>query len=341
MQEEKQFVNSLSGQRCTAEQFLADSQRRAELREELRREPVPSRRMHRLAILLAIATVLSTFWAGVGAWVPDVVLRLALLQESWMPVRRVLLANWSDGLQFSIALMSILVAHELGHYVLTLVYRVPSTPPLFIPFPAFSPFGTLGAIIAMESGTADRRQIFDIGLAGPLAGLLVAVPIIIYGLLHPSPITFAPAEVMDMGQPLLIQGLAAWLVPDQASAYVLVSNKQSSPLLMAGWVGLLVTGLNMMPLGQLDGGHVTFGIFGRNSYYVGVTAFIGAIAFMIFTQVFLFSLMLVLVLFMGLRHPPSSNDARAIGLPRTLIGLASLSLPVLCIPANPIVLLPI
>lgn len=295
--------------------------------------------MRRLALLLLVATILSTFWAGVGAWVPSTPFDLAAQQESLMPVRQALLANWLGGLKFSLGLMAILGAHELGHYVLTILYRVPSTPPLFIPFPLYSPIGTMGAVIMMQSGTADRKQIFDIGLAGPLAGMVVAIPVLIFGITHAQPIAYAPDDSLILGQPLLVQWLAAWLVPDRASEFISVANTEASPLLMAGWVGLLVTGLNMMPLGQLDGGHVTFGLLGPKSYWVAIAALCGSVAFMLYTQVIIFSLMLVLVVLMGLRHPPSSDDSRSLGLPRQIIGWASLVLPVLCIPANPISIL--
>ncbi len=318
------------------ERFLQTRPREA---TELSPQPKTERKskIHRIAFWLAIATVLSTFWAGVGAWVPTAPLFEAWDQSSLMPVRQALLANWLGGLQFSLALMAILAAHELGHYVMTIVYRVPSTPPLFIPFPFLSPIGTMGAVIMMQSGQADRKQIFDIGLAGPLAGLVVAIPILILGLLYPDPIRYAPDELLVIGQPLLVQWLAAWLTPDRASEFIEVANNQANPLLMAGWVGLLVTGLNMMPLGQLDGGHVTFGLLGTRSYWVAVAAMIAAVLYMYYSEVWIFVLMLVLVMLMGLRHPPSSNDDRRIGLPRQIIGWCSLVLPILCIPANPLV----
>ncbi len=318
----------------TGERFLLASQRRfvEPAPVEVQRRP----RIHRIAFWLAFATVISTFWAGVGAWMPTTPFVMAYEQSSWMPVRQALLANWFTGVQFSLALMGILVAHELGHYVMTIIYKVPSTPPLFIPFPLLSPIGTMGAVIMMQSGQADRKQIFDIGLAGPLAGLVVAIPILIFGMLDPKPIPYAPSEMLVMGQPLLIQWLAAWLVPDQASSFIQIANSRANPLLMAGWVGLLVTGLNMMPVGQLDGGHVTFGLVGRHSYWIAVAAMAGAISYMFYSQVWIFLLMVVLVFVMGLRHPPSSNDDRTLGWPRQIIGWCSLVLPLLCIPANPI-----
>jgi len=338
-------VNQSGTPRISGEQFLSlsgslseEKKHRSELRPAT---PSRNRKIHRLAFWLAIATVFSTFIAGVGAWVPEAFrLQSVQLGGTLLPVRQAILANWADGLQFSLGLMAILAAHELGHYLMTVIYRVPSTPPLFIPFPYFSPFGTMGAVIMMQSGTADRRQIFDIGLAGPLAGLAVAIPLIAYGLLNPHPVTYAPTESLRMGQPLLIQWMASVITPETAGKYVMVSNNEATPLLMAGWVGLLVTGINMMPLGQLDGGHVTFGLVGEKSIYIARAALMAALGFMVYNQVILFLLMLILVLLMGLGHPPSSDDSRSLGISRQIVGWLSLSLPILCVPANPIVILP-
>lgn len=321
--------------RYSAKDFLLASRISEEPVEA--RVPRPKRnRIKKLAFWLAIATVLSTFWAGVVAWEPFGLVGPAMELGSFMPFRQALLANWLGGLQFALALMAILVAHELGHYILTIIYRVPSTPPLFIPFPFISPIGTMGAVILMQSGSADRKQIFDIGLAGPLAGLIVAFPIVVYGILNSEPIRFAPSSSLYIGQPLIIQWLAGWLAPEQAADFVRVANTQASPLLMAGWVGLLVTGINMMPLGQLDGGHVTFGLLGPKSYWVAIAAMLAAVGYMMYTQVVMFALMLLLVFMMGLRHPPSSDDSRSLGLTRQCIGWLSLVLPILCIPAKPL-----
>jgi Zn-dependent protease len=334
-------VNLDPSRRYSAEEFLWS----ANQAEQEREFPVPPpsklathrhQRMLRLALLLGIATVLSTFWAGVVAWEPLGLVGPCIQQWSLMPIRQALLANWVGGLQFAVGLMAILVAHELGHYILTIIYRVPSTPPLFIPFPFISPIGTMGAVILMQSGSADRKQIFDIGLAGPLAGLIVAVPIICYGIIDAEPIRYAPDNALYIGQPLLIQWLAMWLAPENADSFVRVVNTEANPFLMAGWVGLLVTGINMMPLGQLDGGHVTFGLVGPRSYWIAVAATVMAVAYMFYTQIAMFALMLFLVYLMGLRHPPSSDDSRSLGLPRQIIGWASLALPILCIPARPL-----
>ena len=139
-----------------------------------------------------------------------------------------------------------------------------------------------------------------------------------------------------MGQPLIIQWMAAIITPENASQYRMIANNQATPLLMAGWVGLLVTGINMMPLGQLDGGHVTFGLLGARSIIVARAAFLAALSFMIYNQAMVFALMMVLVLIMGLRHPPSSDDSKSLGPARQILGWCSLVIPLLCVPANPI-----
>lgn len=338
-------MSRIESTRKTGEQFLIHSQSEAEPIEivEVRTPPRPRRRrIGRIAIWLAIFTFLSTFWAGATNFAPTAALVDATAATSLLYLRAVLLANWFHGLQFSLALMAILTAHEFGHYLLTIYYRVPSTPPLFIPFPVSS-LGTCGAVIAMQGGEADRRQIFDIGLAGPIAGLCVAIPILMYAIGHPSKPDFDAYESMAFGQPLLVQWLAEWLAPNKASEYMSMVNSQSSPLLMAGWAGLLVTGLNMMPIGQLDGGHVSFGLFGTRSTYVGLVtmALTGTylLAFGMLTgQMHIFTIMYLLALLMGPRHPPSRDDNRQLGWPRQIIGVLSLSIPILCIPANPIVL---
>ncbi len=132
-----------------------------------------------------------------------------------------------------------------------------------------------------------------------------------------------------------------WVVPDQAEKYISIVNTESSPLLMAAWVGLLVTGLNMMPIGQLDGGHVVFGLLGRRSTWVGTAVLASAAFYMayyavVYQQMHIFALMFILALLMGPRHPPSRDDSRELGWQRQILGWLSLAIPVLCIPANPI-----
>ena len=329
-------------------------------------QPVPSPRSGflrrwRIPILLLIASILSMTWAGLTVWAPAETLGEAIQQGSLFEVRRSVLANWFPGLVFSLALTAILGSHELGHYIATRLYGIRSTPPLFIPFP-ISPIGTCGAVILLDGKQADRKQIFDIGIAGPLAGLAVIIPIACAGLLLDLPLRSGGVASYTFGQPLIIQGLEAILqdrpiltqtpTPSPSTdwfglspAWVQgVQNIDMNPLLMAAWVGLLVTGLNMIPISQLDGGHVIFGLLGSRSGLFSWIAYILCVAYVLFsTLVFgqgLFILMLVLVTFTGIRHPPSRNDAVNLGTFRTILGWLTLSLPILCIPLRPVTMIP-
>jgi membrane-associated protease RseP (regulator of RpoE activity) len=314
-------------------------------------------RRWRLPILLLIASILSMTWAGLTVWSPVEILEEAYAQGSLFEVRRSVLANWIPGLIFSLALTAILGAHELGHYVVTRLYGIRSTPPLFIPFP-ISPIGTCGAVILMDGRQADRRQIFDIGIAGPLAGMVLAMPIAIAGLLVELPLRSGGIPSYIFGQPALIQGLSAVFSPSSAvplspatvSGPVWASGSQEwvagianidmNPLLMAAWVGLLVTGLNMIPISQLDGGHVIFGLLGRRSRLFSWGAYVACIAYVVFSAIVyrqgLFVVMLILVSLMGIQHPPSRNDHVPLGVPRQLLGWLTLLLPLLCIPLRPV-----
>ena len=165
-----------------------------------------------------------------------------------------------DGLSFSIPLMAILLCHEMGHYVAARIHHVPASLPYFVPLPpSIGLFGTMGAVI-LQSRTSDRRKLIDIGAAGPLAGLVVAIPVLVYGL-HLSPV--GPVEGgLQEGNSLLYAMLkrlvcGMWL-PDRGI------DVNLHPIAFAGWAGLFVTMLNLIPISQLDGGHVAIAFFGNN-----------------------------------------------------------------------------
>ena len=319
-------------------------------------ESAPTRRRARpswlVPLLLLIATLISMTWAGIAAWLPMDLLENARQRGSLFEVRRHILANWLPGLLFSVSLAVILGAHELGHYFATRIYRIQSSLPIFIPFP-ISPTGTCGAVILMDGLRADRRQIFDIGLAGPLAGLVFAIPIAAMGLMYGEP-PQTRGHSVQFGQPIAIQALAQAL-PTQIAAsskggakqeIILsksISNESMNPMLMAAWVGFLVTGINMVPISQLDGGHVIFGLMGRRSWLVCWLAYLCCIGFVAYSSIAfgqpMYIVMLLLIPLMGIAHPPSRDDNVSLGLPRQILGVVSLALPILCIPLRPIVLL--
>jgi membrane-associated protease RseP (regulator of RpoE activity) len=272
------------------------------------------RRRVMLPLVLFVTCCFTTFAAGVYQWDAQVL--------SWDGLRANLAHHWRDGLVYMAAVMAVLMAHEMGHFITTLRYHIPASFPFFIPIP-ITLTGTMGAVIGMQSSRANRRQLFDIGLAGPLAGLVLIVPVLCAGILwgHAAP----PNREMHFGEPLLLKLLISWLRPELASGAELIH-----PLYMAGWVGLLVTGLNMLPVSQLDGGHVIYGLLGRHSRWIARAFLMTAIGFMIVIDQYNWVLMIVLVTLLGVDHPPTADDRVTIGPVRWIIGLASLAIPVLC-----------
>ncbi len=178
------------------------------------------------------------------------------------------------GFPFAITVMTILLSHELGHYFLARAHGVDVTLPFFIPSPPFlSPVGTFGAFIRIRSLPPDRRALFDIGAAGPWAGFVVAVPAVIFGLMLSE---VRPLQASEGGMILGDSLLFAWL-----TRLVLGVSSQDvtillHPIALAGWFGFLVTCLNLLPAGQLDGGHVAYAVFGRNHRWIsrGVFTFL-------------------------------------------------------------------
>lgn len=167
-----------------------------------------------------------------------------------------------SGLAFSTALLTILTAHEMGHYLACRYYGVKATLPFFIPSPPLLGAGTFGAFIKMKSPIPSRRALFDIGLAGPLAGFLALLPIALIGLLT---LQVAPhqtgAGIVVFSDPLLFQMIGKL-------AGVKLVDAQPNGFYLAAWFGLLVTSLNLMPVGQLDGGHGTFAVFGQSAHKI-------------------------------------------------------------------------
>ena len=176
----------------------------------------------------------------------------------------------TDGATFSASLLAILFSHEMGHYLACRYYRVNATLPYFIPAPPLFLAGTFGAFIKIRSAIPSRRALFDIGLAGPLAGFVVAIPVSLIGVLTIG----APVEPKDhlifFNDPLLFRLIS------KLAGIPLDPNSPTNPYYMAAWLGLLVTSLNLMPVGQLDGGHGTFALFGRRAHKI-----IGRVAFII------------------------------------------------------------
>ncbi len=293
----------------------------------------PGKRKTVLPICLFVATCFSTFWVGISLWNPNFFepfYNAFFHYGSLLEIRQMILANWDSGLIYMLSVMSILLLHEMGHFIATIYYRVPASYPFFLPFPA-NPIGTLGAVIGMQGSLADRKQIFDIGIAGPLAGLVAAVPIAYFGVSQLD-LTGQPYGGFGFRLPLLLDWFATYLqVPGYQTGDVVWMN-QLNPLFVAGWVGMLITGLNMMPIGQLDGGHITYTMFGKAAHWIAQATIVFAIAYMVFHNNFMLILMVVLLLLMGPNHPPTRDDTVSIGPFRYALGLSSLVVPILCFP---------
>lgn len=194
--------------------------------------------------------------------------------------------------------MTILLAHEMGHYFMSRKYGVPATLPYFIPLP-FPPFGTLGAIIKMKGIIINKKALFDIGIAGPLSGFIVSIPFIVLGI-KMSSIQFVTKEMLyfRLGDPLLFKILQKILIGGIPEGYDLGLH----PLAYAGWVGLFVTSLNLLPVGQLDGGHIVYAVFGHKSNWIfGVSIGLLAILTIFYNPGWL--LLVILLLIFGMRHP--------------------------------------
>jgi Zn-dependent protease len=308
--------------------------------------PLPRRRRIWLPVMLFVLTCLSTFLAGATQFQPAEFFEIAVRSPlegrptageplDFMPLRRTLYADWRQGLLYMACVLAILFAHEMGHFLMTLVYRVRASLPYFIPLP-ISLIGTLGAVIVMDSRQANRRQIFDIGLAGPLAGLVVAIPIMWIGV---QQFDFAPGRDPKLQVPLAMQLTIKHVHPERTEVTKGFSLDRANPWFMAGWVGLIVTGLNMLPVSQLDGGHVIYALFGRRAHWIArafVVAAFGYMALMVFwfQTVPTWILMAILVLFIGTDHPPTSDDTVPLGWFRMSLGLASLAIPVFCFVPN-------
>jgi membrane-associated protease RseP (regulator of RpoE activity) len=205
-----------------------------------------------LNIVLFILTVFSTILSGAGLEGIDV---MGHPQTLWQNPLHVLIA----GIPFSFALLGILVCHEFGHYIMSRRNGVKVSLPYFVPFPNF--VGTLGAVIRSKSPFINRRQLLEVGATGPLAGVVVAIPLIIWGTAHPR---FIPdpgnaVGMINLGSSLLISLIDKLFSPNTPAGYIAISH----PVAFAGWVGLLVTMLNLMPISQFDGGHILYALFGK------------------------------------------------------------------------------
>jgi membrane-associated protease RseP (regulator of RpoE activity) len=269
--------------------------------------------------LLFVLTLATTTWAGAAQQ------GVNLLREP---------ARFAVGLPYSVALLAILGVHELGHYAVARRHGMNVTPPFFVPIP-FA-LGTFGAFIQMRSPSENRRTLFDVAVAGPLAGLVVAIPVLLIGLRSSQvlPLSSVPADVGGVlpHASILFSLVAKWTFGSALTADTVV---QLSPMAFAGWLGLFITGLNLLPIGQLDGGHVARAMFGSRA-----GAVISGIAMwsLVLLGLFVWPALLtwaLIVFFIAGRGTPPLNDITPITRGRFWLGCLAFAILVLVLVPMP------
>jgi len=243
------------------------------------------------------------------------------------------LAFYREGLKFSIPLLTILLCHEMGHYLACRRHRLLATPPFFIPAP-FG-IGTFGAVIRIKEPLRDKSQLLDVGVAGPIAGFVALIPFLVYGIAA-STVTAIPAKhgFIVFGEPLLFKGIEYLLHPSLASGGDLLMH----PVGTAAWFGLLVTALNMLPFAQLDGGHIAYALFGRLHRKAA-----WPLLLVLFVLGFRWSgwwLWTVIALVLGVRHPRMWDEDRPLDPRRRRVAWLTFVIFVLCFMPNPIRIVP-
>jgi membrane-associated protease RseP (regulator of RpoE activity) len=287
-------------------------------------------------IALFILTVVSTWLVGVLYGGGTALARLVPAGTTDpFAVYGIILSHpevWLSGVPYVLALLGILGVHEMGHYVAARIHKAAVTLPYFIPIPIG--LGTMGAVIRLKSPIKNRRQLFDIGVAGPLAGMAIALPLLIVGLAT-SPIQYVGTPVPGSQEGNSILYLLLKLITKgqilPSGGYDIILNSIAFP----AWFGFMVTMINLLPIGQLDGGHVLYSLFGRRQWRVAsVTIFglIGLGAYLAIATGDLINVWFVwafLAQIFGLRHPPPLDDLTPLDRRRKLIGYATIVLFVL------------
>lgn len=271
-----------------------------------------------------LLTVVATLIAGAALTLDDFTTRT--LRDIFLTP-----ALWTLGLSYSVSLILILGAHEMGHYVACRIYGIDASLPFFIPGPP--PIGTFGALIRIRAPITTRRALFDIGVAGPIAGFVVALPILTYGLSRstllpegprPGGIGFPPCPLMSLA--------LAWYFPGIGPEGVV----EIHPVVVAAWVGLLATFLNLLPIGQLDGGHVLYALSRRAHRLVSRVGTVLLMVLGVFLGGYHLVVFGVIWAIIGPGHPPVMEETAGLGAGRILVALLALAIFLLCIiPTSP------
>jgi membrane-associated protease RseP (regulator of RpoE activity) len=234
-----------------------------------------------------------------------------------------------SGLPFSLAIMSILFAHEMGHYLTCRYYGISATLPYFIPAPTF--VGTMGAFIKIRSPIQHRRALLEVGIAGPIAGFILAIPTLVIGLGLSTFMTVDPKQAgIGLGEPLIFKFLE-WLLGKTPPPGMDINLH---PVGIAAWFGFLATALNLLPVGQLDGGHIAYALFGRFHRKISQ----GFLFFLIPLGIFYWQgwlLWAAVLMILGVRHPVTLDDSVPLSKRHTWLGWFALLMFILCFTPMP------
>ena len=233
-----------------------------------------------------------------------------------------------EGASFALPLMAILLFHESGHYILSTRRKIKTSLPYFIPGPTI--FGTFGALIKSRSPFRSRKDLLDVGSAGPISGFVIAVLFVIIGLSNSQIVKEVPTEGLSLGDSLIFLLLSHLVLKVPEGHTVLLS-----PMAFAGWAGLFVTMLNLLPIGQLDGGHISYALFGKHQKRIAWLTLLALLPLGYFWHGWLLWAALSFFL-INPSHPPTLNDNIALDTKRKILGYLSFAIFILCFTPIPI-----
>jgi membrane-associated protease RseP (regulator of RpoE activity) len=284
-------------------------------------------------VLLFLATLAMTTYVGVDNYRGWAAFHFGMFQLSRMQAWGV--GTWLvHGFWYSVPLLIILGAHEFGHYAYCRRHNVDATLPFFIPGPPVLT-GTFGAVIRIREAFPSKKALFDIGVAGPIAGFVALLPFLYFGISQSAVVKFAPsADTIHFGDPLLLKAVAWLHFGTLPPGFDIVLH----PMGFAAWWGMLATALNLLPFGQLDGGHIAYAVLGRRSGWVSIAtlATVVALTLVSLSWISMTLMLLVMAFFLGFRHPRIVDEETPLDARRRLVALLALVMFILCFTPVPI-----
>lgn len=271
-------------------------------------KPYVKKKSPAINLILFIITVITTTFMGALLYIS--------FEELEFSFSLNILAN--GFLLFSLPILSIIGIHELAHYFASKKHGIEASLPYFIPMPV-PPLGTLGAVISIKEPIPDRNALLDIGIAGPLAGFIITIPVLFVGLAYSKIVPLEEIRGIILGEPLLFRFISplAISVPDGFAINM-------HPTAFAGWVGLLVTAINLLPAGQLDGGHIARAVLKGRHRYASIITIVFLFALTIFGLGNWLLMILLLVFLIGTEHPPPLNEITPLDGKRKILAIVAL-----------------